>query len=64
MSPGEVLIAISASGNSPNVLEATSVENSISAVTIGLTGFGGGELASLRQISVVVPGDDYVRRLG
>ncbi len=59
LSPGDVLIAISASGRSPNVLEATRVANRIGAVTIGLTGFGGGDLAGLAQISVVVPADDY-----
>ena len=59
VSPDDVLIAISASGNSPNVLEATRVANRIGAVTIGLTGFGGGELASLAQISIVVPADNY-----
>ena len=59
LSPGDVLIAISASGRSQNVLEATRVANRIGAVTIGLTGFGGGVLAGLAQISVVVPADDY-----
>ena len=59
MKPGDVLIAISASGRSTNVLEATRVANRIGAETIGLTGFGGGDLASLVQISVVVPADDY-----
>ena len=59
LSPRDVLIAISASGRSPNVLEATRVANRIGAVTIGLTGFGGGDLAALAQISIVVPADDY-----
>ena len=59
LSPGDVLIAISASGCSPNVLEATRVANRMGAVTIGLTGFGGGDLAGLAQFSVVVPADDY-----
>ena len=59
LSPGDVLIAISASGRSPNVLQATRVANRIGAVTIGLTGFGGGDLAGLAQINVVVPADDY-----
>lgn len=59
LEPDDVVIAISASGCSPNVLEATTIANRIGAVTIGLSGFGGGELASLAQISVVVPAHDY-----
>jgi len=57
--PGDVLIAISASGRSPNVLEATRVANRLGALTIGLTGFGGGELARLARMSIVVAADDY-----
>lgn len=57
--PDDVLIAISASGRSPNVLEATRVANCVGALTIGLTGFGGGVLARLAQISVVVDAYDY-----
>ena len=56
---GDVLVAISASGRSPNVLEATRVANRMGVMTIGLTGFGGGELARLAQISVVVDAHDY-----
>ena len=59
LSPGDVLIAISASGRSPNVLEATRVANELDALTVGLTGFGGGELAQLAQISLVVDAYDY-----
>ena len=57
--PGDVLIAISASGRSPNVLEATRVANRLGALTIGLTGFGGGELVRLARMSLVVAADDY-----
>ncbi len=57
--PGDVLIAISASGRSANVLEATHVANRAGATTIGLTGFGGGELASVAQISLVIDADHY-----
>lgn len=59
MSRGDVLIAISASGRSPNVLEATRVANRMGALTIGLTGFGGGQLAGLARISLVVDANDY-----
>lgn len=57
--PQDVLIAISASGRSPNVLEATRLATRMGAVTIGLTGFGGGELATLAQIALVVDAADY-----
>jgi D-sedoheptulose 7-phosphate isomerase len=50
--PGDLLFAISGSGNSPNVLEAVSWANAQGAVTIGLTGFDGGKLARLAQISL------------
>lgn len=59
LTPGDVVIAISASGRSPNVLEATEIANRTGGTTIGLCGFGGGELASLAQIAVVVPANDY-----
>ncbi|OGO52446.1 MAG: hypothetical protein A2148_02710 [Chloroflexi bacterium RBG_16_68_14] len=59
LEPGDVLIAISASGRSPNVLEATRLANRMGAVTIGLTGFGGGELVRIAQISLVADAHDY-----
>jgi D-sedoheptulose 7-phosphate isomerase len=59
ISPGDVLIAISASGRSANVLEAIRVADRAGAVTIGLTGFGGGDLARLARISLVIEADHY-----
>jgi D-sedoheptulose 7-phosphate isomerase len=53
--PDDVVIAISTSGNSPNVLEAVRVANEAGAYTIGFTGFGGGELASLVELDVHIP---------
>ncbi|HEV8660583.1 MAG TPA: SIS domain-containing protein, partial [Thermoanaerobaculia bacterium] len=52
---GDVIVAISASGNSPNVLRAIEWGNEIGAITVGLTGFDGGELRRLAQIAVHVP---------
>ncbi len=52
---GDVVIAISGSGNSKNVLKAVEYANSKKAVTIGLTGFDGGKLAKMAKISYVVP---------
>jgi D-sedoheptulose 7-phosphate isomerase len=51
---GDVVIAISTSGNSPNVLEAVEAANAHGATTIGFTGFSGGRLASLVQWNVHV----------
>ncbi|MBI3696323.1 MAG: SIS domain-containing protein [Acidobacteria bacterium] len=53
--PGDVLIAISGSGNSPNVLRAVEYANSIGCCTIGLSGRDGGQLAPISQLSIHVP---------
>ena len=52
---GDVVIAISGSGNSENVLKAVEYANKEGAVTIGLTGFDGGKLARMAKISYIVP---------
>jgi D-sedoheptulose 7-phosphate isomerase len=57
-SPGDLLIAISGSGNSPNVLRAVEWANRHGLVTVGCTGFSGGRLKSLAQYNVHVPVDD------
>lgn len=54
---GDTLIAISGSGNSPNVLGAVEVANQIGATTLGLTGFEGGKLAEMVDHALVVPSD-------
>ena len=56
---GDLLVAISASGNSPNILAAVEAAKQIGVKVIGLTGFGGGKLAKLADISFVVPSDGY-----
>jgi D-sedoheptulose 7-phosphate isomerase len=53
--PGDTLVTISGSGNSPNVLRAVEWANQQGAPTIGLCGFGGGKLAGLAQVPLVVP---------
>ena len=55
----DVVIAISASGNSPNVLRGVEVAREAGAVVVGITGFGGGKLQALCDICLVVPSHDY-----
>ena len=52
--PGDVLIGISGSGNSQNVLNAVQVAREKGMTTVGLIGFGGGKLAGMVDLSVVV----------
>ncbi|OHA89830.1 MAG: phosphoheptose isomerase [Candidatus Zambryskibacteria bacterium RIFCSPHIGHO2_01_FULL_43_27] len=53
--PNDVLIAISTSGNSRNILEATKVAKKIGLITIGLTGKTGGQLAKTADHVLKVP---------
>ncbi|MHB8860884.1 MAG: SIS domain-containing protein [Pirellulaceae bacterium] len=48
-SQGDLLIAISGSGNSPNVLNAVDWANRHGLITFGLTGYGGGKLKQMQQ---------------
>lgn len=61
LEPDDVVIAISGSGNSPNVIKAVEVANRMGAVTIGLTGFSGGKLAQTAHKSIVVASDNMQR---
>jgi D-sedoheptulose 7-phosphate isomerase len=56
---GDVLIVVSASGNSPNVLRAMRYARSCSAEVVGLLGFDGGEAAALSDLPLIVPSDHY-----
>ncbi|MGB2668643.1 MAG: D-sedoheptulose 7-phosphate isomerase [Candidatus Acidiferrum sp.] len=58
---GDVAIAISTSGNSPNVLHAVATANKADLLTIGLTGRSGGKLRSLVKECICVPSDDTPR---
>lgn len=55
---GDVCLAISGSGNSPNVLNAVDWANRHGLKTFGLTGFGGGKLKQMQQAGLHVPLDD------
>ena len=56
--PGDVLLAISGSGNSPNILKAVEWANANGMSTLGVTGFGGGKLKGLAQQNLHVGVDD------
>lgn len=55
--PGDVAIALSGSGNSPNVLRAMDVAQEMGLTRIGLTGRDGGKLKGQCDICVIVPHD-------
>ena len=57
-SPGDLVIAISGSGNSPNVLKAVQWANQQGLKTFGLTGYDGGQLKTLQQAGLHVDLDD------
>ena len=51
----DVLLAISTSGNSKNVIEAAKVAKALGLTVIGLTGGGGGKLKELSNVCICVP---------
>jgi D-sedoheptulose 7-phosphate isomerase len=56
--PGDLLVAISGSGNSPNILRAIEYANANGVKTIGITGFSGGTLRTIADATVHVPLND------
>ncbi|MDL1863024.1 D-sedoheptulose 7-phosphate isomerase [Betaproteobacteria bacterium PRO7] len=58
---GDVLIAISTSGNSPNVVRAVEVAKPMGIYTVGFLGRDGGKLAPLVDLPIVVPSDETAR---
>ncbi len=59
--PGDVVIGVSGSGNSMNVINGIAAANEIGAVTFGLAGYGGGKLKAAAQHCLVVPSDNMQR---
>lgn len=57
-SPGDVLVCISGSGDSPNILRAVNWANENRIITVGITGYNGGKLLKLSNYSVHVPIND------
>ena len=56
---GDLLIALSASGNSPNIIRAVEVAKLKGIKVIGLTGFAGGKLKELADVPIHVESNDY-----
>lgn len=61
MRPGDVVLVMSVSGNSPNIVDAVDYANANGATTIGFTGFEGGKVRELVHHSVHMPStkDEY-----
>ncbi|MGV3502374.1 MAG: D-sedoheptulose 7-phosphate isomerase [Adhaeribacter sp.] len=61
--PGDVLLGISTSGNSPNVLKAAQAARSKGMKVVTLTGKDGGQLAALSDVEIRVPHFGYADRI-
>ena len=53
--PGDVLIGISTSGNSKNIIKALEVANKIGMITVGMTGESGGKIIDICKYLINVP---------
>jgi DNA-binding MurR/RpiR family transcriptional regulator len=58
LTPGDIAFAISASGNSPNVLRALAFAKASGGTTVGMTGYSGGKMKTLCDYCIVVPSDN------
>jgi D-sedoheptulose 7-phosphate isomerase len=58
---GDILVGISTSGNSPNVVKALKKANEIGLTTIGFTGVNGGKMNDICDIMIKIPSDDTPR---
>ena len=59
--PGDVLISLSTSGNSVNIIKATEQAKEIGMITVGLTGAGGGKMKAICDHLINVPSTDTPR---
>jgi len=57
---GDIVIAISGSGNSQNVINAINYANEINAQSISLTGGDGGKLSEISKINLLIPSNDML----
>jgi D-sedoheptulose 7-phosphate isomerase len=58
---GDIALAISTSGNSPNVVEAVKQARAMQIETIGLLGAGGGKVGAMVDLALIVPSDETPR---
>jgi D-sedoheptulose 7-phosphate isomerase len=58
---GDVLIGISTSGNSPNVVRAMQKAKELGMLTVGFTGENGGKMKEICDVMICVPSDDTPR---
>jgi D-sedoheptulose 7-phosphate isomerase len=58
---GDLLVGISTSGNSPNVINALKLGKEIGCMTLGLSGRGGGKMSEFCDLNLVVPSEDTPR---
>lgn len=56
---GDLLLVISASGNSPNIIEALTTAKMLGMKTISFTGFDGGEAKKLADLNIHIPANNY-----
>lgn len=56
---GDLVIAISGSGNSPNILEGIRVAKSLGAKVLGILGFDGGKAEGMADASIIVRSENY-----
>ena len=58
---GDVLIALSTSGNSENVINAVKMANSLGMLSVGMTGAMGGKIKDLCQHNIIIPSSNTAR---
>jgi D-sedoheptulose 7-phosphate isomerase len=58
---GDMLIGISTSGNSKNIINALKLANELECITIGLSGNSGGDMNNICDINLVVPSNNTPR---
>jgi D-sedoheptulose 7-phosphate isomerase len=59
--PGDVVVGLSTSGNSPNIVKGLEKAKEQGAVTIGMTGRSGGKLKAICDICICIPSDVTAR---
>jgi D-sedoheptulose 7-phosphate isomerase len=59
--PGDVVVGLTTSGNSPNVCQAVQCAHALGAFTVGMTGEGGGKLATLADVCLRVAARETAR---